>query len=252
MTEAQQPQSKKHFRWNLIDLFDFLLWAGVVLAGFTLKIFDPVIIGWTLLFIGIIGATTKGITIFITHPKLILIEAFDYFVLAFSCGILVVFCWVNNCDITVAFGTASIAAVIAGTWVLRKYFGMGSILVSLPYTKKFGKEEIAINNRPPYIKTGVVGLVAGFLGAITGLILINSLRWYLYSIIDFAHNSYADILINGIPLTLEAGGTIALIGGPLFGIMGTFVGLKRQSSRLWLWGVISGSLINLFFSVWPQ
>ena len=139
MAEPQQPQPKKRFRWNLIDLFDFLLWTGAVFAGLTLKASDPVIIGWSLLLIGIIGATTKAISMFVTGAKLILVEALVYFFLAISCGIVVVFCWVNNCDITLAFGTATIVAVIAGIVILRKYLGKESVLVSLlPYFKRYG------------------------------------------------------------------------------------------------------------------
>jgi hypothetical protein len=112
-----------------------------------------------------------------------------------------------------------------------------------------------MNEKVSYVKIGVIGLVMGIIGAIVGFIPMEFLHSLLYGIlgsyIPRGGPSVLLFLISGYPMIW--GEIIILpIGGAIFGFIGSFIGLKRQSSRLWLWGGVAGFLFNLFVSFWAQ
>ena len=213
MTETLQPKSNQHSRLTLIDLFDFLLWAGIVWAGLTFKVWDPILIGWSLLLIGVAGAVTKGITLFVTRPKLTLIEGLEYLCLALICAIIFSYC-LANCDVTLPFGIATVGAVIAGVLILRKYLGKESVLLlfrSFIYQRKilFIPLEIAI----------------GFFG----WIMFSNL--YFLSLVEGAYS-----LIDGL------GRSIFFLGLPTVIVPVVFFAKKRNWIGI---GITTAILINM-------
>ncbi len=129
MTEPKQEQTNRKFRWTLVDSLDIIFWLGIVFASLPSNASDPKVI-LPFLIIGVLGVITKGVTIFITHPKLILVESFEYFFLAFSSGILLIIYKGNNIFLPFIYGIAMAIAVIAGVLVLRKYLGKEGVLES--------------------------------------------------------------------------------------------------------------------------
>jgi len=206
MTETPEPESNQQSRLRLIDLFDFLLWVGIVLAGLTFKVWDPILIGWSLLLIGVAGLITKGIAIFVTRPKLILIEGLEYLCLAVICAIIFGYC-LANCDVTLAFGIATVGAAVAGILILRKYLGKENAFALLLSSINQRKQ----NNRmlkPNFIKGGlilagitlVIGLLWGPCCKIVGFMAYGlSTRYFLISLsiyfVLFIYGSLISFLI---------------------------------------------------------
>ncbi|MBI5352390.1 MAG: hypothetical protein HZB50_07105 [Chloroflexi bacterium] len=115
-----------------------------------------------------------------------------------------------------------------------------------------------MNEKPSYFKTGSIGAVAGTIGAILGAIPFGLLHYFLNDFL--VKNIFGEspkamptslmLLVSGLPLPFFIGTICIPIGGALFGLTGAFIGMRRGSSRLWLWGGVSGLLFNLFVSCW--
>jgi hypothetical protein len=115
-----------------------------------------------------------------------------------------------------------------------------------------------MNEKPSFLKAGAIGLIAGIIGSILGAIPFGIVHYFLTDIlVNKIFGSYAAtpmtllILAGGLPLPILA--VICLpIGGAIFGLAGAFIGLQRNSSKLWLWGGLAGVLFNLFVSFMSQ
>jgi hypothetical protein len=112
-----------------------------------------------------------------------------------------------------------------------------------------------MNEKPSYFKTGSIGVVAGTIGAIIGAIPFSILHSFMYDFLAKNIFGYSKamptslmLLVSGLPLPFFIGFICVPIGGALFGLTGAFIGMRRGSSRLWLWGGLSGLLFNLFVS----
>jgi hypothetical protein len=135
MDETQKSQSRQDFRWSLLNL---LLWVALLFYGFWRpKDLEPVIIGWVSLITGAIGVMTRGITIFVMRPILILIEALNFLVLALFCGILFVL-YVGDSEVAFVFAFVAVFAVLAATGLLRRYFGKESTFLLPIQVRDFG------------------------------------------------------------------------------------------------------------------
>jgi hypothetical protein len=135
MDETQKSQSRQDFRWSLLNL---LLWVALLLYGFWRpKDLEPVIIAWGSLITGAIGVMTRGITIFVMRPILILIEALNFLVLALFCGTFFVL-YFGDSEVVFVFGFVAVVAVLAATGLLRRYFGKGSTLLLPIQVRDFG------------------------------------------------------------------------------------------------------------------
>ena len=111
-----------------------------------------------------------------------------------------------------------------------------------------------MNEKPSYLKTVATGLVMGVIGAIVGFFPMMFLHGWLYEMFDSYISPGPSILlflVAGFPMPF-AGIFILPIGGAIFGCIGSFIGMKRHSSRLWLWGGVAGFLFNFFVSFWAQ
>lgn len=109
----------------------------------------------------------------------------------------------------------------------------------------------------PYLKSAVIGMVMGGIGAILGVFPMLHLRSQIFGLLIRTYSSYRAIpeillsLINGFPL--DIGAILYLpVGGLLFGLAGAAVGLLRRSSRIWLWGLMAGLLLNFLVSFHAQ
>jgi len=114
-----------------------------------------------------------------------------------------------------------------------------------------------MNEKSSYLKTSSIGIIAGTIGAILGAIPFNFLHYFLNDLL--VKNVFGSLeteptslmlLVSGLPLPFFVGIICIPIGGALFGLIGAFIGTKRNSSRLWLWSGVSGLLFNLFVSCW--
>ena len=119
------------------------------------------------------------------------------------------------------------------------------------------KENPPETEKPPYLKSVAIGLGTGVIGAIIGFFPILFLHWYLGNSLRGVYGSWNTIpkfllyLVAGY--TMPFGGVIFVpIGGAVFGCIGSLIGLKRHSPRLWLWGGIAGFLFNFFVSFTAQ
>lgn len=141
MTKTEHPQTNQEARWAFIDVVDFLFWVGIVWVSSALTV-SPVL-DRALRIIGVIGIITKGTTLFVTRPELILVEAIEYFFLAVYWGSVFIFYWIDkgirNIFIPLSFGTFTLITIIVGSLILRKYLGMKSLSVAYqPYIKRYG------------------------------------------------------------------------------------------------------------------
>ena len=109
--------------------------------------------------------------------------------------------------------------------------------------------------KPTFQKAIIIGLSAGTIGAIIGFVPVYYLKTSLFEFILDVFNltgklryTIVDIFELGIPIYPQHPVTwlVLPIGGSIFGCIGSFIGLQRNSSRLWLWGVLFGVLINFF------
>lgn len=119
MTESQKTtdrQRLQEFYWLILWLF--LAFIGLAIPIMGLK---PAWAGWIILLLGVIGAVSKGITLFRNSPIFILIEAIDYFCLAaiFTTGFVVSL--LNKGDLTWIFGAFAVALAFQGYSGLKKY-----------------------------------------------------------------------------------------------------------------------------------
>jgi len=100
----------------------------------------------------------------------------------------------------------------------------------------------------PYLKSAAIGLGTGVIGAAIGFFPILFLHYKLWDLVKNTAipESLLYVLI-GYPMPWI--GMIFLpIGGAIFGCIGSLIGLKMRSRRLWLWGTIAGLLFNFFVS----
>jgi len=115
-----------------------------------------------------------------------------------------------------------------------------------------------LNEKSAFRKIIVSGIVVGSLGAIIGFVPVYFLKISLYEIIIEIFNltgrlrhSIVDIFEWGIPIYPQDPITwlVLPLGGSIFGCVGAFIGLRRNSLRLWLWSGLFGVLINFFVIV---
>jgi len=118
-----------------------------------------------------------------------------------------------------------------------------------------------------YRKEKTHGAIAGLIGALISFYPIMIVRLismeYLHDIYG-GYNDVPDLLtlfIMGIPLPAMLWIPSVAIGGAIFGAIGAVRAQKRQIARhgtdnplgaakRWLWGGLSGLLINAFVSFW--
>src|SRR6185436_17453885 len=94
MNKTEQPQSNQEVRWTFIDVVDFIFWVGILWISSGLTVVP--VLDQALRIIGVLSVITKGITLFVPHPKLILVEAIEYFFLAAYWGSGFIFYWIDN------------------------------------------------------------------------------------------------------------------------------------------------------------
>ena len=107
------------------------------------------------------------------------------------------------------------------------------------------------------VKAIAIGLVMGVLGVIIGAFPVMYLRNQLFDILKNHYGSFTAVpdiwhyIVFGFPLYI--GFILFLpVGGAVIGIIGTVIGLLRRSNRLWLWGGVTGLLLNFLVSFHAQ
>lgn len=107
-----------------------------------------------------------------------------------------------------------------------------------------------MNDKLSRSKIVAIGAISGIIGAIIGLIPVIYLRSLLISFLELFRDSIPweiYMLADGIELWFPVFLIVFPVSAALMGIIGVVIGSKKHSTRLWLWGGIAGSLINLFF-----
>lgn len=132
-------------------------------------------------------------------------------------------------------------------WVILFYVIFNPIIRSAAETGKMPTSE-----KLPYLKTALIGMGTGVIGAAIGFVPILFLHYKLWDFVkDLAIPESILYILVGYPMPW--GGVIFLpIGGAVFGSVGSLIGLKRHSRRLWLWGGVAGLLFNFFVSFSAQ
>lgn len=118
-----------------------------------------------------------------------------------------------------------------------------------------------------YRKEKVIGAIAGLIAALISFYPIMLVRWSSMEYLNDVYGGYNDIpdllmlLVMGFPFPAMFWIASVAIGGMIFGAIGALRAQKRHIARkgesnplstakLWLWGGLSGFLINAFVSFW--
>ena len=149
---------------------------------------------------------------------------------------------------TSTYLTLSTATTILGVlaWVIL-FYAIFNPTISAAETGKTPTTE-----KLPYLKTALIGMGTGVIGAGIGFFPILFLHYKIWDLVKNIEipESLLYVLV-GRPMSWE--GVIFLpIGGAVFGCIGSLIGLQIHSQRLWLWGGVAGLLFNLFVSFSAQ
>jgi hypothetical protein len=146
------------------------------------------------------------------------------------------------------YHTLSTVTTILGVlaWVIL-FYAIFNPTISATETDKTPTTE-----KLPYLKTALIGMGTGVIGAIVGFFPILFLHYRLWDLVK-------NTTMSGFLLRLVVGYTMPWqgvifvpIGGAVFGCIGSLIGLKMHSRWLWLWGGVAGLLFNLFVSFSAQ
>jgi len=128
--------------------------------------------------------------------------------------------------------------------------GWGTLFIAIFNTKINPTENEKPSTREMllYLKSATIGLGTGVIGAAIGFFPILFLHYKLWDLVkNIAIPKSLLYLLTGYPMPWM-GMVFLPIGGAVFGCIGSLIGFKMHSRRLWLWGSVAGLLFNFFVS----